>query len=232
MTRRKHSPAESGFTLIEILVGVAILAILSAALTPLVVKYVNDGRRARALSDSQSLGQAIIAFQLDTGRWPVNNDGNLNDAGEISRLVGLPAVDVVAANIPGGNGAPGAGNWNGGGAGGTAAALEDVLIRNAIGANAPLYPVSASPPEPPGWNGPYLKAIPLDPWGRPYVCNVRYLDNANVAGVTDAEADNHAVMCLSAGPDGAFNTSFQDATELRGPGGDDIGWLLQGDQTL
>ena len=100
-----------GFTLIEILVGVAILAILSAALTPLVIKYINDGRRARALSDSQTLGQAILAFNLDTGMWPVNDDANLNDAGELSRLVGLPAVDINAANIPNGTGAPGAGNW-------------------------------------------------------------------------------------------------------------------------
>jgi hypothetical protein len=92
--------------------------------------------------------------------------------------------------------------------------------------------VSRTSPEPPGWNGPYLKAVPLDPWGRPYVCNVRYLDGANVTGVTPAEEDDHAVFCLSAGPDGTFNTSFDDAVELRVPGGDDIGWPIQNDQTL
>jgi len=221
-----------GFTLIEILVGVAILAILSAALTPLVVKYINDGRRARALSDSQTLGQAILAFNLDTGTWPVNNDANSNDAGELSRLVGLPAVDINAANIPdGAGGATGSGNWDGGGSGGTAGALEDHLIRNQTAALNPIYGTSASPPEPPGWNGPYVKQIPLDPWGRPYVCNVRYLDTARVAGVTPAEEDDHAVMCLSAGANGTFETSFDDGTELQGPGGDDIGWPIQGDQT-
>ena len=220
-----------GFTLIEILVGVAILAILSAALTPLVIKYINDGRRARALSDSQTLGQAILAVNLDTGMWPVNDDANLNDAGELSRLVGLPAVDINAANIPNGTGAPGAGNWDGGGNGGNAGAIEDHLIRNRTAALNPIYPASASPPEPPGWNGPYLKAVPLDPWGRPYVCNVRYLDTGNVAGVTPAEEDDHAVFCLSAGANGVFETSFADGTELQGPGGDDIGWPIQGDQT-
>ena len=50
MSNKSTNRARAGFTLVEILVAVAILAILSAALTPLVVKYVNDGRRARAAS--------------------------------------------------------------------------------------------------------------------------------------------------------------------------------------
>jgi prepilin-type N-terminal cleavage/methylation domain-containing protein len=215
-----------GFTLIEILVGVAILAVLSAALTPLVIKYVNDGRRARALSDSQAIGQAILAFQLDTGLWPVNGDANPFDAGEISRLVGLPSP-IVAASIPGGTGT--AGNWAGGGSGGTAASLQDHLIRNQSPTQNPIYPVSASAPEPPGWNGPYLKQIPLDPWGRPYVCNVRYLDGARVT--TAAAEDDHAVLCLSAGPNAVYDTPFDDATQLQAPLGDDVGWAIQGDQT-
>jgi prepilin-type N-terminal cleavage/methylation domain-containing protein len=220
---------EPGFTLMEILIAVAILAILSAALSPLVIKYVNDARRARALSDSQNLGQAILAFNLDTGRWPVSNDSNPSDTGEVSRLVGQPAASL--SQVPSGTGATGAANWDGGGSGGTAVAIEDLLIRNQVGATTPIYPVSQTAPAPPGWNGPYLKEVPLDPWGNPYVCNVRYLDGAGVTGVTTAEEDNHAVFCLSAGPDGVFNTSFDDGTELQAPGGDDIGWPIQSDQT-
>jgi prepilin-type N-terminal cleavage/methylation domain-containing protein len=221
--------SRAGFTLVEILVAVAILAILSAALTPLVIKYINDGRRARALSDSQTIGQAILAFNLDTGTWPVNGDSNPSDAGELSRLVGLP--DGFGANdIPDGAGsATGDGNWDGGGSGGTAGAIEDHLIFNRNGTVNPLYTASSSPPEPPGWNGPYLKSVPVDPWGNPYVCNVRYLQGANVTGTTQAERDQHAVFCLSAGPNGLYETSFNDATELENtPGGDDIGWLIEG----
>jgi prepilin-type N-terminal cleavage/methylation domain-containing protein len=222
----------AGFTLIEILVGVAILAILSAALTPLVVKYVNDGRRARAASDAQTIAHAIKAFNLDTARWPVSDDGNVNDAGELSRLVGLPGGFLDTA-IPDGAGvATGDGNWNGGGAGGNSGSIEDHLVFNESATANPLYPVSATAPVPAGWNGPYLEDVPLDPWGRPYVCNVRYLQDANVAGTTQAMRDQHAVFCLSAGANGLFETSFDDATELENAaGGDDIGTLIQGNRS-
>lgn len=221
----------SGFTLVEILVAVAVLAIMSAALTPMVVKYINDGRRSRALSDSQAIGNAVMAFLVDTGRWPTNGDAVPNDANELSRLVGLPEAQITPANIPDGAVAPGAGNWDGGGDGGAAGALEDHLIRNRTDTVTPLYVASTTAPEPPGWNGPYLTQVPLDPWGNPYVCNVRYLDAGNVTGVTAAEEDDHAVFCLSAGSNGLYETSFADATELQAPGGDDIGWVIQGDQT-
>ncbi len=222
----------AGFTLVEILVAVAILAILSATLSPLVLKYINDGRRSRAASDAQTIGQAILQFQVDTGLWPVSDDGNTGDAGELSRLVGLPAAQISAANIPAGSaGVTGSDNWDGGGDGGTAGALEDHLIFNADTDTAVLYPTSASAPEPPGWNGPYLKAVPRDPWGKPYVCNVRYLQTNGVTGVTQTEADQHAVFCLSAGQNKLFDTSFDDATELENAaGGDDIGFLVQGNQ--
>ena len=230
MGNSKTKGARAGFTLVEILVAVAILAIISAALAPLVVKYVNDGRRARAISDCQALGEAVLAFNLDAGRWPVNNDANPNDAGELSRLVGLSQDNISAANIPGGAGvAPGDNSWDGGGSGGVAGALEDQLIFNRTNTVNPLYVTSNTPPEPPGWDGPYLSDVPLDPWGNPYVMNVRYLTDANVVGVTQAEAQEHAVFCLSAGANQLFETSFADATELENnPGGDDVGWLIEG----
>ena len=220
----------AGFTLVEILVAVAILAILSATLSPLVIKYINDGRRSRALADSQTLGQAILAFQVDTGLWPVSDDGTVTDAGELSRLVGLTQANISNANIPAGSGGT-TNAWQAGGAGGTAGSLQDHLIFNQDNDTATLYPTSTSPPDPPGWNGPYLKSVPEDPWGNPYVCNVRFLVNGNVNGVTAAEAASHAVMCLSAGPNKVWDTTFADATALDGPGGDDIGFLIQGNQT-
>ena len=63
------------------------------------------------------------------------------------------------------------------------------------------------------------------------MCNVRYLQNANVKGTNQAERDRHAVFCLSAGANGQWETSFNDATELEDhPGGGDIGALIQGNR--
>ena len=227
----KDSSSRSGFSLIEILVAVAIVAIVAGAITPLVINYIGDARRARALSDARTIGQAIMAFNLDTGRWAVSNDGNLGDAGELSRLVGLEAADIIAANIPGGGGvSTGDANWDGGGAGGTAGAMEDFLKFNSDADTDPLYPPSANPATSPGWNGPYLQTVPSDPWGNPFVVNVRYLDGSGVAGSTTAEQEDHAVFVLSAGANSLFETSFDDATSLTndGIGGDDVGYMVEG----
>ncbi len=72
--------------------------------------------------------------------------------------------------------------------------------------------------------------MPLDPWGNSYVANIRYLDSGGVSGATTAEEENHAVFVLSAGANGLFETSFDDATALAngGMGGDDVGWMLEG----
>ena len=226
---RRPDVTEGGFTLVEIIVAVAILAIMSAALAPMVVKYVQDGRRARAASDSSTIAQSVIAFQLDVGRWPVSSDANPNDNGELVRLVGR-ASPVPDAGMPGAcAGAPGgAGNWGTLGNNNTQGALEDLLIMNSDFNTAQLYPPSANPALNPGWNGPYVPMIPVDPWGNPYVVNARYFDGSgNVGAAVEA---THAVFVLSAGQDGCWSTSFADGTALasNGLGGDDIGSLVEG----
>jgi prepilin-type N-terminal cleavage/methylation domain-containing protein len=225
----------AGFTLIEVIVVVGIVAILSAAVAVSVVKYINDGRIARAASDAQTIGAAIVTFLKDTGRWPVSNDGNLTNAGELYRLVGSDRADAGnAAMIPDGAGlVPSDGNWDGGGDGGAAAnagSMRDILILNTDADTNPLYTVSRNAPVVPGWNGPYIDTIPLDPWGNPFVCNIRYARGAGVNGVTAAEEASHSVFVLSAGPNGLFETSFQDNTALPATGmrGDDVGYLVSG----
>lgn len=223
---------------IEILVAIALLAIVAAAFTPLVLRVREDTRLQRARADAEALGRAILAFRLDLGLWPVSNDGEPFDAGEVSRLVGLPRRRIARARIPGGDAAtPGSGSWDGGGNGGTVGALEDFLVLNLDADTDPLYPTvgarGADARAGSGWNGPYLPSIPSDPWGRPFVVNVRYLDGADVEGATAVEAENHAVFVISAGQNGFFETSFDDATPLAndGVGGDDVGWMIEGRRT-
>ena len=58
------------FTLIEIIVAVALVAILSAAIAPSVLNNIAQGRIARATSDVQALASAVTRFRKDTGVYP------------------------------------------------------------------------------------------------------------------------------------------------------------------
>src|SRR5206468_8418349 len=62
-----------GFTLIELAVVLAIIAVLAAVLTPMVTGYLDQARTARAQADVRTIADAIKLYQRDTGRWPVFN---------------------------------------------------------------------------------------------------------------------------------------------------------------
>lgn len=64
-----------GFTLIELIVVILILAILAAAILPKVTGRQNDAKRSRAASDLANLSQAIQQFRLDVDRYPSTQEG-------------------------------------------------------------------------------------------------------------------------------------------------------------
>jgi prepilin-type N-terminal cleavage/methylation domain-containing protein len=65
----------AGLTLVEVIVAMAVLSILAAALSPLVVRYVQDARRTRSENDMRSIATAYIQYFSDTGVWPCNWSG-------------------------------------------------------------------------------------------------------------------------------------------------------------
>lgn len=76
----KKAPARwrrsrSGFTLVEVLVVMIILAILAAVVVPRVVGRTEDARRARAVSDIEALGTALDLFKADVGEYPTTEQG-------------------------------------------------------------------------------------------------------------------------------------------------------------
>lgn len=64
-----------GFTLIELMVVIAIIAILAAAVMPKIVGKTETAKRARAKSDIVTFKTALTAFYLDCGRYPTTSEG-------------------------------------------------------------------------------------------------------------------------------------------------------------
>tara|TARA_R110000824_G_scaffold315042_1_gene502080 strand:- start:94042 stop:94473 length:432 start_codon:yes stop_codon:yes gene_type:complete len=101
-TPNKHK----GFTLIEIMVVVAVIALLGAMIGPTLFNKVQQAEETRVAQDIRAIESALKFYRLDNYRYP-------------TQAQGLEAL---------------------------------------------LSPPSGSD----RWNGPYLEAMPADPWGQIY----------------------------------------------------------------
>jgi general secretion pathway protein G len=64
-----------GFTLVELLLVLVILAVLAAMIIPKFTKRSEQARIAAATSDIANLGTALDAFEIDIGRYPTSDEG-------------------------------------------------------------------------------------------------------------------------------------------------------------
>ena len=100
-----------GFTLIEMLVVIVVIAILAGLVGPMVFQNVGDAKVSAAKAQLELFGLALDQYRLDNDYYPSTAQG-------LEALRSQPAGEPEARN----------------------------------------------------WRGPYLKkAVPLDPWGRPYL---------------------------------------------------------------
>jgi general secretion pathway protein G len=91
-----RAASRSGFTLIEIMVVVVILAILAALIVPKVMSRPDEARVVAAQQDIGALTQALKLYRLDNLRYPTTEQG-------LAALVARPSLAPVPANWkPGG----------------------------------------------------------------------------------------------------------------------------------
>jgi len=72
---RKTRAAQSGFTLIEIIVVVVLIGLLAAVVTQTLSGRTDDARIAKARQDIQAMETALTLFKLDNFRYPTNEQG-------------------------------------------------------------------------------------------------------------------------------------------------------------
>jgi general secretion pathway protein G len=67
--------AQGGFTLIEIMVVVVILAVLGALVVPKILENVDKARVTRAQSDIRAIQTALDLYRLDNFKYPTSEQG-------------------------------------------------------------------------------------------------------------------------------------------------------------
>jgi prepilin-type N-terminal cleavage/methylation domain-containing protein len=204
--------AARGFTMIEMVVVLGIIAVLVGVLTPIVSSYIDQARVARAQADLKAIGDAISNFEKDVGRYPMYTAGApLTDAGaNVVRLEGPGALVAESS---------GTSAWTSN----TPTDLVDCVATspactkdtfdNQFVANGSAYPTSTNPAKQFKWKGPYL-TVDADPWGNKYVVNIIHAKSTST----------RACFVLSAGPDGIISTPFEMnlANSNFSPLGDDL----------
>jgi general secretion pathway protein G len=82
---------QRGFTLIEMMVVIAIIGILAALIVPKIMSRPDEARRVAAKQDIATVMQALKLYRLDNGSYPSQDQG-------LRALVEKPAADPQPAN--------------------------------------------------------------------------------------------------------------------------------------
>lgn len=82
---------QRAFTLIEVLVVVAILGILAAIVVPRIMDRPDEAKRVAARADIGAIVQALKLYRLDNGTYPATDQG-------LGALVQRPTTNPVPSN--------------------------------------------------------------------------------------------------------------------------------------
>ena len=99
----KRLRAEDGYTLTEMLVVIAIIALIAAVLTPQLMGQLSRARAKSAQLQLDTVASAVELFRSDVGRYPTSAEGLsvlLTDPGSVQGWTGPYIKDPKALNDP------------------------------------------------------------------------------------------------------------------------------------
>ncbi len=85
--------AEAGLTLVEMIVVLAIIALLAAMIVPNVIGRPDEARVTAAKADLRTVASALKTYRLDNGAYPTTEQG-------LAALVERTSVEPVPARWP------------------------------------------------------------------------------------------------------------------------------------
>jgi general secretion pathway protein G len=83
--KKNTSMIQRGFTLIEVMVVVVIMAILAAIVVPKIMSRPNEAKEVKARTDISAIMNALDLYNLDNGQYPTQAQG-------LKALVSKPIV--------------------------------------------------------------------------------------------------------------------------------------------
>jgi prepilin-type N-terminal cleavage/methylation domain-containing protein len=145
---------DRGFSMMELVVVLAVIAILATLITPIITSYIDKAKINKATNDVRNLATALNQFSNDTKLFPIFTAPAQVPNGTVYETLASEGLDPAQAS--------GITGWINSNEGSIRALLnENSLLLATSGRN--------------GWNGPYTGGVGEDPWGSKYLVTARAL---------------------------------------------------------
>jgi type II secretory pathway pseudopilin PulG len=201
---RRYLQEIKGFTLIELVLVVASIAILAAILVATILSILDDAKVAKHKADVKSIAAAVVKHDVDTGEFATrNSETNPTETSLLYSGTTAPGTDFSA------DGAATAANPTAvgltsfacenivpGGSGFNCESFEFPFITNAVTLTGVAYTSTGKKK----WIGPYLSENSQDEFGKPYIVYVRRLRRS---GAITTERS----WIVAAGPNKVYQTT-------------------------